>query len=205
MTEPGTSLWTICQGAAAAGVVHVVLGPDHWAPLMAIGAERGWSARRAALVAAALGVVHCGATVLVVLALFAGLGGLERLGVLQGWRGDLAGMLLVGGGMAVALAGWRSRRRGGGRPAMGLSVAGAALLMGPCEWMLPAASSAVAVHGTSGALAACAVYSLATIVSMAGIVLVGFHAAPRRAVERRPGLVSGLVCTACGLAVLAGA
>jgi len=93
--------------AATIGVVHTLLGPDHYLPFVALSRSRGWSLPRTWAVTAVCGVGH-------VLGSFA----LGALGIAFGWalsglveieslRGELAGWALLAVGIAYLAWGVR--------------------------------------------------------------------------------------------------
>jgi sulfite exporter TauE/SafE len=99
--------------AASIGFIHTLLGPDHYLPFVAMGAARGWTARRTLWITALCGVGHVLGSVAIGLV---GIGvgvSLHRLEWLEGVRGDLAAWLLLGFGLAYMAWGlkkaWRSR------------------------------------------------------------------------------------------------
>ncbi len=100
--------------AAAIGVVHTALGPDHYIPFVAMGKARGWSLRRTLAITAACGLGHiAGSVALGVVGIAAGwaIAGVEGV---EGARGSLAGWLLMGFGLAYLA--WGMRRAWRGRP-----------------------------------------------------------------------------------------
>lgn len=103
-------LWT----AASIGVIHTVMGPDHYLPFVAMARARSWTWSKTAFIVLACGVGHVVGSV--------GLGG---LGVAFGWtlgglkafesvRGSLAGWLMLGFGLAYTA--WGLRRAVRNRP-----------------------------------------------------------------------------------------
>ncbi len=107
------SLAVLCLSAAAIGVVHTALGPDHYLPFIALARARRWSAARTAATTTACGLAHVGSSVALGLggvALGSALLHLERVEAL---RGDLAAWLLLGFGLAYAAWGVRRALRGG--------------------------------------------------------------------------------------------
>jgi ABC-type nickel/cobalt efflux system permease component RcnA len=97
--------------ALTVGVVHTLLGPDHYLPFIAMARARGWSARRTLSITLACGLGHVAASLLV-----------GALGILFGWslaglsrvddaRGSIAVWLLIGFGLAYAAWGLRSAAR----------------------------------------------------------------------------------------------
>ncbi len=108
--EPATLLLLIGT-AAFIGVSHTLAGPDHYVPFIAMARIGGWSVRKLALVTSLCGVGHVlGSVVLGALGIALGwaLGGLEWF---EGLRGDLAGWLLLGFGLAYAAYGLRLAHR----------------------------------------------------------------------------------------------
>ena len=94
--------------AATIGVVHTLLGPDHYLPFVALARSRSWSLERTWAVTALCGVGHVlGSIALGALGIAFGwaLGGLVEV---EEWRGAVAGWLLLGVG--VAYTAWGLRR-----------------------------------------------------------------------------------------------
>jgi nickel/cobalt transporter (NicO) family protein len=89
--------FALVAAAVSIGSVHT-LAPDHWVPFAALARAEKWSARRTALVTAACGLGHVTASVaLGLLALFFGLELLQAFG--QRLE-SIAGLLLIGFGVA---------------------------------------------------------------------------------------------------------
>ena len=57
-------LTTLCAAAASVGVLHTVLGPDHYLPFAAIAKSRSWSLRHAICVTLLCGLGHVFASIL---------------------------------------------------------------------------------------------------------------------------------------------
>ena len=94
--------------AATIGVVHTLLGPDHYLPFVALARSRSWSLRRTVAVTAVCGVGHVlGSIALGFLGLAFGwaLSGLVDFAAL---RGTVAGWLLLAFGLAYTA--WGVRR-----------------------------------------------------------------------------------------------
>lgn len=99
--------------AASVGVIHAALGVDHYLPFLAMARARSWSLPRTMAIASACGLAHVAASALVAfVAVAAGwtVSGIERF---QELRGDAAGWLLLGFGVAYTVWGlrraWRNR------------------------------------------------------------------------------------------------
>lgn len=106
-----TSLFgALVLAAVTVGSLHT-LAPDHWIPFAAISRAQRWSAARTALVTVACGLGHV--TVSALLGLGGLLFGLQVMEALGRRMEAVAGILLVGFGVAYAV--WGLRRAAGHR------------------------------------------------------------------------------------------
>lgn len=107
----GTALAALVASAATIGVVHTLLGPDHYVPFVALARSRSWSVGRALSVTAVCGVGHVVGSI-----------ALGAAGIALGWavsglvdveslRGELAGRALLGVGIAWTAWGVRQALR----------------------------------------------------------------------------------------------
>lgn len=96
---------TLALAAVSLGALHTA-APDHWVPFAAVARARDWSAGRTARVTALCGFGHVTASVLLgLLGLFCGL---EMLLAFGKRMETVAGLLLIGFGLAYAFWGLRS-------------------------------------------------------------------------------------------------
>jgi sulfite exporter TauE/SafE len=108
-SETALLAWT----AAALGVTHTLLGPDHYIPFVAMAKAWRWSAARTAFWTVVCGLGHVLSSVLL------GLGGLAlgsavgKLEWFESLRGDVAGWLLLAFGLAYGAWGLKRALRGG--------------------------------------------------------------------------------------------
>jgi nickel/cobalt exporter len=94
----------LALAAATVGVLHT-LAPDHWLPIAAVARARNWNQQRTARVAFLCGFGHVTVSVaLGLLALFSGTAIVESFGARSA---SVAGVLLVGFGVAYTLWGMR--------------------------------------------------------------------------------------------------
>jgi ABC-type nickel/cobalt efflux system permease component RcnA len=103
-----TTEFSLLLGTAATlGFVHTLLGPDHYVPFIAMAKARRWSMRRTLIVTVLSGIGHVSSSV--VIGLVGLLFGVELLKLtrLESLRGELAGWLLLGFGLAYMLWGLR--------------------------------------------------------------------------------------------------
>ena len=100
-------IWT----AAGIAFLHTLLGPDHYLPFVALSRARGWSVTKTLWTTTVCGLGHVGTSLLLGLGIAAGSWSLASATGWQGLRGNTAGWLMLGFGVAYALWGlkqyWR--------------------------------------------------------------------------------------------------
>jgi nickel/cobalt exporter len=101
--------FALAAAALSLGSIHA-LAPDHWVPFAALARAERWSARRTALITASCGLGHV--TVSVLLGTLGLLFGLELLEAFGHGMERVAGLLLIGFG--IAYAAWGLRRAAAG-------------------------------------------------------------------------------------------
>jgi len=100
--------------AASLGLVHTVIGPDHYLPFIVIGRARNWTLRKTLGVAFLAGLGHIlSSVVLGFIGLALGIAVAKLEGV-ESARGAVAAWLLIGFGFAYFV--WGMRRAWRGRP-----------------------------------------------------------------------------------------
>jgi nickel/cobalt transporter (NicO) family protein len=206
---------TLLLTAATVGALHS-LAPDHWVPFAAVARARGWSSARTARVTLACGFGHV--TVSVLMGLLGLLVGLEALEALGHRLEALAGVLLVAFGAAYAL--WGLRRAAGRRwhghahahydhvHDVSATSAWALFLLfsaDPCVAVIPLMLAAASLGATHVA-GLVAVYELATLAAMVGLVLPA-HAGARvlraRWLDAYGDAAAGVLIAATGVVVSA--
>jgi nickel/cobalt exporter len=108
-----TDVGLLATTAASIGVIHTLLGPDHYVPFAAMARARGWSSTRTLWITTVCGIGHVlGSILLGAVGLAIGIS-LDRLEWIEGVRGNVAAWLLTGFGLAYAAWGlrraWRNR------------------------------------------------------------------------------------------------
>ncbi len=105
----------LCATAFSVGVIHTILGPDHYIPFIAMARAGGWSTPRTLGVTAACGLGHVAGSVLIGLVGIALGIAVMQLEGLEALRGDTAAWLLIGFGLAYFTWGlMRALRSAGG-------------------------------------------------------------------------------------------
>jgi len=105
MIDP--EIWVLAGTAASLGLVHTIIGPDHYLPFIVIGRARRWTLRKTLLVSFLAGLGHILSSVaLGFLGLALGLA-VARLEGVESARGAIASWLLIGFGLAYFVWGMR--------------------------------------------------------------------------------------------------
>jgi hypothetical protein len=223
---------SLLAAAFGVGVVHTLLGPDHYLPFIMLARARGWSRTRTVVVTGACGVGHIASSVVL-----GGLGiafglAIGHLESVETGRGPIAAWAMVAFGAAYALWGLRHalrKRKGieththgdevhihshGGRPhghdhRVSANTTFWALfivfVLGPCEPLIPLFALPASQGRWDTAVLTAVVFGFATLVSMIGAVLAGYEGLKLVALgplERWSHLVAGCVIAAAGLSVI---
>lgn len=195
-----STLWVLCGTAAFIGFFHTVIGPDHYLPFIMLGRANKWSSKKVVLVAILCGIGHVISSVLLgIIGILIGIA-IGKLEYFESVRGELAGYLLIGFGLAYAV--WGIRRAIKNKPhshghmhtdgmehghehvhqsahshAHALKNPTAfwtvfiIFVLGPCEPLIPLLMFPAVVHGWSGILAVATVFGVVTVGTMTAIVL----------------------------------
>ena len=103
-----SELLVLLSTAAGIGLVHTLVGPDHYVPFIAMSKARGWSVGRTAVITLLCGIGHVGSSIVLgMIGIAAGIT-LDKLELTESIRGDVAAWLLTSFGV-VYLA-WGVRR-----------------------------------------------------------------------------------------------
>lgn len=111
MEIPVPDLAVLAFGAASIGVVHTLLGPDHYLPFVALARTRRWSTAKTMVVTAACGMGHVLSSVAIGAIGIAAGTALDVLVNVESVRGSIAAWLLLVVGVAYMAWGVRRARR----------------------------------------------------------------------------------------------
>jgi ABC-type nickel/cobalt efflux system permease component RcnA len=104
----------LAGSAASLGLVHTIIGPDHYLPFIVIGRARRWTLRKTLLVSFLAGLGHIlSSVVLGFLGIALGIA-VARLEGVESARGEFAAWLLIGFGLAYSI--WGLRRAWKNKP-----------------------------------------------------------------------------------------
>ena len=117
---PETTLDTLLLTAAFVGCIHTATGPDHFVPFIALARAGRWSLGKTMAVTTACGIGHVLGSVLLGLVGLAVGTAVARLIDVEAFRGNVAGWLLLGFGLAYMV--WGLRRAWRHRPHAHLDV-----------------------------------------------------------------------------------
>jgi vacuolar-type H+-ATPase subunit I/STV1 len=212
--EHQSLFWALAATAATVGALHSI-APDHWVPFTALARARGWSPSRTLQVTLLCGFGHVTVSVVLgVLALFLGREMLEAFGTRLE---SVAGILLIGFGLAYGLWGLRhsvaDRLHGHSHAHFDhvhdpskASVLGLFLLFSadPCVRLIPIMIAAAPL-GWPSVVSLIVIYEAATLGAMAAIVL-GARAGAFRSLQapwldRYGDALAGGLIVATGVAV----
>jgi nickel/cobalt transporter (NicO) family protein len=211
------AFWALALAAASVGALHSV-APDHWVPFAALARAQRWPVWKTARITLACGLGHVTVSAaLGVLALVLGLGALRVLGERLE---SVAGLLLMGFGLAYAVWGLRktTRERLHVHPhahghAHSHALAEPSTLtawtlfalfsLDPCVAVMPILFAAAPL-GTGRAAAVVLIYEVATLAAMLPLVLLSRAGATRLKwewLEQYGDGAAGGIIAAVGLAV----
>ncbi|HEY6912231.1 MAG TPA: hypothetical protein VI356_22820 [Myxococcales bacterium] len=213
------AFWALALAAASVGALHSV-APDHWVPFAALARAQRWPAWKTARITLACGLGHVTVSAaLGVLALVLGLGALRVLGERLE---SVAGLLLMGFGLAYAVWGLRKATRERmhlHQHAHGHSHSHSRALsepsrltawtlfvlfsLDPCVAVMPILFAAAPL-GTGRAAAVVLIYEAATLAAMLPLVLLSRAGATRLKwewLEQYGDGAAGGIIAAVGLAV----
>lgn len=191
--------------AATIGLVHTLLGPDHYLPFVAIARSRGWSMKKTVGVTALCGVGHVAGSIgLGAIGIAAGIT-MSRLSFIESARGEAAAWLLIAFGLVYGV--WGLVRAARNKPhthvhvhtdgtehlhkhshkqehahpheQQGKQLSGWALfvifVLGPCEPLIPLLMFPAANYSAGAIALVAAVFAFVTIATMVTVVIVATY------------------------------
>ena len=199
------SMLVLSISTATIAIVHS-LAPDHWVPFVSIARAQKWSKTKLIWVTILGGIGHVGSSIVIGLAgLALGLS-LKSLESLESQRAQVAGLLLIGFGLAYALYGIRQFRRGhhhhhvDTKRSVTVWTLVAVFVLGPCEPLIPLMLVG-ATHSGSAVIMVSLIFGLLTIVMMVGqalLVYLGTTMINFSALEHHGHALAGLVIALTG-------
>ncbi len=217
--------------AVSIACLHTLTGPDHYLPFIALSKSRGWTIGKTIAWTVACGLGHVLSSVALGLG-GAALGwSLSKINFLENVRGGIAGWVMLLFGVLYMLWGWyrlytNKQHKHFDADEQGLYVYehrhGVAVLpaerfrvtpwvmfiifiLGPCEPMIPLLYYPAAQKNVWGMMILILLYTFFTLLTMLGIVLlgyfgIGFSASPKA--EKYVHVLGGVTIFVCGVGMV---
>ena len=188
--------------AASVGFIHTILGPDHYIPFIFLAKARNWSIQKTIFITSVCGIGHVLSSVVIGL-LGIGFGiAVSELEIIESSRGEVAGYLLIGFGLAYLI--WGVKKAIKNKPHDHIHshengtthshhhthhnehahlhneekknitpwVLFTIFVFGPCEALIPILMYPAATKSTMGLILVTSVFTIATILTMLIIVII---------------------------------
>jgi len=227
-----TELQVLILTAITISCLHTVTGPDHYIPFIALSRVRGWNIGKTVAWTLLCGIAHVGSSVLLGL-LGIGLGwSLSRISGVEDLRGGLAGWALLTFGLLYTI--WGLKRAWSNKvhkhfdvydngeiyvyehkhgeivyPQERMKVTPWVMLiifgLGPCEPLIPLLTYPAAQHSTYGMTLLIVSFTLFTLLTMTGMVLLGYYGfsvLKTSRLERYVHALGGLTILICGIGMV---
>jgi len=227
-----TELQVLLLTAVTVSCLHTVTGPDHYIPFIALSRVRGWKVGKTVAWTLLCGLAHVGSSVLLGLLGIALGWSLSKISGLEDVRGGLAGWALLTFGLLYTIWGlkraWSNKvhkhfdvydngeiyvyehkhgqivypqERTKVTPWIMLIIFG----LGPCEPMIPLLTYPSVQHSTYGMVLLIVCFTLFTLLTMTGMVLLGYYGFSMLKtswLERYVHALGGLTILVCGIGMV---
>ena len=191
--------------AASVGFLHTILGPDHYIPFIAMSKARDWSIKKTVLITSACGIGHVLSSVVIGL-IGIGFGvAVSELEIIESTRGEIAGWLLIGFGLAYLIWGLKKAFKNKPHAHIHLHENGTMHLhehthqkehvhphqeekksitpwvlftifvFGPCEALIPILMYPAATKSVSGLILVTSVFGITTVLTMLFIISISLY------------------------------
>jgi len=201
--------------AGSVGLIHTLLGPDHYVPFIVMSWARKWSTVKTATITVLCAMGHIGSSVVLgFVGVSLGLA-VESLTGVESLRGRIAAWLFIAFGLAYLI--WGLRRIHRSHPHQHTHVHDVEsmksltpwilftiFVFGPCEPLIPLLMYPAAQGSFLDLIAVTAVFGLVTTAAMLGTVFLGragVNFLPMRKVQRYSHALAGATILMCGLAI----
>jgi nickel/cobalt exporter len=210
------ALSILLLSTAGVAVLHTLAGPDHYLPFIVMGRARHWTTRRMVFWTSLCGFGHVTSSVAIAAGAVALGHGLERVQVIEEFRGNLAAWAMIAFGAVYFAWGVNHalhRRQHahdvedeGARAGFKLTpwILFTIFVLGPCEPMIPLVMYPAAQGSWGEMWIVAAVFTLLTLGAMLATVLLavkGLRRLPLRRVEHYTHAMAGAVVLGAGCAI----
>lgn len=226
----GSSIQLLAWTAATIGLVHTVTGPDHYVPFAMIAKAKNWNTRQVLLLVILCGIGHVGSSIVLGFVGIATGIGLQKLTIIEGYRGSVAAWLLIIFGLVYGV--WGLRRafhkhqhhhndhhhsHGGHSDHNHLPstedlnkgnltpwILFVIFVFGPCEPLIPLLIYPAAAHSLNGAMYITSIFAVVTISTMVAMVfalLRGFQFLNLNKIHKYTHAIAGFTIFICGIGI----
>ncbi|HKJ43058.1 MAG TPA: sulfite exporter TauE/SafE family protein [Sunxiuqinia sp.] len=225
-------LYLLAVSAFSLGLIHTLLGPDHYLPFIVLSKARQWSWNKTMWITFISGIGHVGSSIIIgIIGIVLGIS-LTRLQHIEAFRGEIAGWMLFAFGIFYTIYGiYKYLKSGHHRhlPAFLLPkkirgiqhlptedqkadnvkltpwILFLIFVFGPCEVLIPLFIYTAYQHSAFGTFIVALLFSIATIATMLFTVYVGQKGTRLlrfKKMERYVHLLAGLVLLISGGGIL---
>lgn len=199
--------------AAITGIVHTIVGPDHYLPFIALAKARSWSRKMTAWITFFCGLGHILSSVVIgylAIGLRISLGSLH---VIESYRSDFAAWALIAFGCVYfvwGLKGFFRQKRDTSvfskvkTLSPTLWVLFIIFVVGPCEPLFFLMTYPSLMHNPAAVMVLIGVFGMATILTMEAVVLgasFGLSFVRGGRIARFAPCITGMVIMSCGIGI----
>jgi sulfite exporter TauE/SafE len=200
-----SELNVLVVSAATIGIIHTLLGPDHYLPFIVLSKARSWSRTRTLWITFISGIGHVGGSVILGLIGIAMGISLNRMEAIEANRGNIVGWMLIAFGVLYSIYGLykyikrgahvhlpsfmrprsirhkdlhlaeRDLEKNGDAGRLTPWILFLIFVFGPCEVLIPMLVYPAAEHNGIGVFLVALVFGIATIGTMMLVVYLGYQ------------------------------
>jgi len=210
--EQPTTFWLLIWFTAGIAISHAVLGPDHYAPFIALSGALSWGRAKTAFIVFISGLAHVLSSIIIGgIGLLLGIS-LKSLQWFEGTRGEFAGWLLILAGILYFI--WSLKRKyhhhhheispAEVKKTVAFWTLIAVVVLGPCEPLIPLMFVAVQISWLAVIISS-TVFLVLTVLTMEVLVLAGVEGIrliPAKLSHRLANIVASLFIVALGIALM---
>jgi sulfite exporter TauE/SafE len=197
-------LYLLCVSAISLGIIHTLLGPDHYLPFIVLSRARNWSLSKTMWITLFSGIGHVGSSVLIGIAGIALGISLNKLQTIEASRGTIVAWMLIAFGLIYSIYGVFKYFHHGSHFHMPAFLKPKSIrklehgediiqnieekgtnkitpwilflifVFGPCEVLIPLLIFPAAEKNMFGVILVSIVFGLATIFTMMSVVYLGY-------------------------------
>lgn len=227
-------LYVLYLTAASLGFFHTLLGPDHYVPFIVLSKARNWSKSKTLWITLISGIGHVSSSVVLgIIGIGLGIS-ISKLESIEAFRGEIVGWMLFAFGVLYLIYGIYRYVEGNGHlhifnfllpkqvreiqhlPATEKEMNDSGktnitswmlfliFVFGPCEVLIPMLIFPAAEHSVAGIISVAVIFSLVTILTMVGIVYLGYKGAKFLKIKQGGNyihIVAGLVIAFLGFSI----